>query len=322
VDRNALVVAALSATAAGAAAWALVAPLLSGERRAEKRQHALVGDAKSRRAERTAVSRRDQVAASLKELEDKQTKKRVSLETKLVRAGLDWSKKRFYLTSAGLGLALAFAALTVSGSPLLALGALFTGGFGLPQWMLIVLKKRRIGKFIEELPNAVDVIVRGIRSGLPVGDCLRIIAREAREPVRGEFRMIVESQAMGLTLAEAVGRLFDRMPVPEANFFAIVISIQSKAGGNLSEALGNLSKVLRERRKMAAKIQAMSMEAKASAGIIAALPFTVAALTWMTSPNYIELLWTTQAGKFGLVMAAFWMTLGCLVMKKMINFKF
>lgn len=322
MDRNALIAAGLMASAAGAAAWVLVLPLLSGERRAEKRQRALVGDPRTRRAERGAVNRRDQVAASLKEIEDRRATKRVSLETKLVRAGLDWSKRRFWLMSAALGVGLAFAALTMSGNPWLALGALFTGGLGLPQWILVILKKRRIDRFINELPNAVDVIVRGIRSGLPVGDCMRIIAREAREPVRGEFRTIVESQAMGLTLSEAVGRLFERMPVPEANFFAIVISIQSKAGGNLSEALGNLSKVLRERRKMAGKIKAMSMEAKASAAIIAALPFTVATLTWLTSPNYIELLWTTQTGKFALVMAAFWMATGCFVMKKMINFKF
>ena len=322
MDRNALVAAGLMAAAAGAAAWVTLVPLLSGEARAAKRQKALVGAPRARRAERTAVNRRDQVAASLKEVEGRQAKKRVSLETKLVRAGLGWSKRRFYLVSAALGLGLAFVALTVAGSPLLALGALFTGAFGLPQWILHFLKKRRIQRFINELPNAVDVIVRGIRSGLPVGDCLRIIAREAREPVRGEFKTIVEAQAMGLTLAEACGRLFERMPVPEANFFGIVISIQSKAGGNLSEALGNLSKVLRERRKMAGKIKAMSTEATASAGIIAALPFIVATLTWLSSPNYIELLWTTRAGNFGLVAAAFWMTCGCVVMKQMINFKF
>jgi tight adherence protein B len=322
VDRNALIVAALIAAAAGAVAWAVLGPLLSGEARAAKRQKALVGDPRTRRAERNSVNRRDQVAASLKELDDRKANKRVSLETKLVRAGLAWTKGRFYLMSAALGLGLGFATLVVSGSPILAFGALFSGALGLPQWLLVYLKKRRIDRFVDELPNAVDVIVRGIRSGLPVGDCLRIIAREAREPVRGEFKTIVESQAMGMTLAEAVGKLFERMPVPEANFFAIVISIQSKAGGNLSEALGNLSKVLRERRKMAGKIKAMSMEAKASAGIIAALPFIVATLTWLSSPSYIELLWTTQAGKFGLVAAAVWMSMGVFVMKRMIAFKF
>lgn len=322
METDSLLVAALVATAAGAVAWVFLGPLLSGEARGEKRQKALVGDPRARRVDRTAVNRRDQVAQSLKELESREKKTRVSLEVKLVRAGLDWSRKRFYLTSAGLGLGLATAALVLSGSPILALAALFTGGFGLPQWVLVFLKRRRIDRFVAELPNAVDVIVRGIRSGLPVGDCLRIIAREAREPVRGEFKAIVESQAMGLTLGEAVGRLFERMPVPEANFFGIVISIQSKSGGNLSEALGNLSKVLRERRKMSGKIKAMSMEAKASAGIIAALPFTVGILTWLSSPNYIELLWTTQTGKFGLIAAAFWMSCGVFVMKKMINFRF
>lgn len=312
----------LIALAAGALAWVFLGPLLSGEARAAKRQKALVGDPRTRRGDKSVVNRREQVAQSLKELEARETKARVSIETKLVRAGLDWTKRQFYLISAGLGLVLGLAGLMLSGSPLLALGGLFTGAFGLPQWLLIFLKNRRIDRFVAELPNAVDVIVRGIRSGLPIGDCLRIIAREARDPVRAEFRTIVETQAMGLTMAESVLRLPERMPVPEANFFAIVISIQSKSGGNLSEALGNLSRVLRERRKMSEKIKAMSMEAKASAGIIAALPFIVATLTWISSPNYIELLWTTQAGKFGLVAAAFWMTCGVLVMKKMINFKF
>jgi tight adherence protein B len=167
----------------------------------------------------------------------------------------------------------------------------------------------------------MDVIVRGVRAGLPLGDCFRIIASEAQEPVRSEFRAIMETMALGVPLSESVTKLYERVPVTEANFFAIVIAVQQKAGGNLAEAIGNLSKVVRERKKMKSKIAAMSMEAKASAGIIAALPFVVALLTYLSSPRYIELLWTTQAGKVALAASSLWMMTGVLVMKKMITFR-
>jgi tight adherence protein B len=171
-------------------------------------------------------------------------------------------------------------------------------------------------------PDAVDVIVRGVKAGLPLGDCLRIIASEAQEPVRSEFRTVVESQTIGISMGDACAKLFERMPLPEANFFGIVISIQQKAGGNLSEALANLSRVLRDRKKMKAKIQAMSMEAKASAVIIAALPFAVMILVYISSPNYIELLWTHPTGRMMMACCAVWMMVGVFVMKKMINFDF
>ena len=119
--------------------------------------------------------------------------------------------------------------------------------------------------------------MRGLKSGLPLGDCIRIVANEAQEPVKTEFRKIIEQQAVGMPLAEAVATLYERMPVSEANFFVIVIAIQSKAGGSLSDALGNLSKVLRDRKKIKQKIAALSMEAKASACIIGSLPIVAIA---------------------------------------------
>jgi tight adherence protein B len=153
-------------------------------------------------------------------------------------------------------------------------------------------------------------------------DSLKLIAAESEEPVRSEFRSIIETQTIGIPIGEACLKLFERMPVPEANFFGIVISIQQRAGGNLSEALGNLSKVLRDRKKMKAKIQAMSMEAKASAGIIGALPIAVMTLVWITSPQYISLLWTEPLGRMMLAACAVWMSIGIFVMRKMINFDF
>jgi tight adherence protein B len=203
-----------------------------------------------------------------------------------------------------------------------ALGAAFAAGIGAPRWLLSYLKKKRESRFIEELPNAIDVIVRGVKAGLPIGDCIRIIAAETQEPVKSEFRTIAESTAVGMPLAEACGKLYDRMPLSEANFFGIVIAIQQKAGGSLSEALGNLSRVLRERKKMRSKIVAMSMEAKASAAIIAALPIVVMVLVYLTSPKYIELLWTHQLGRVMLAVSAVWMLMGTLVMRRMINFDF
>jgi tight adherence protein B len=195
-------------------------------------------------------------------------------------------------------------------------------GLGLPRWILGFLKRRREKVFLNIFPDAVDVIVRGVKAGLPLGDCLKIIANEAQEPVRSEFRAVVETQTIGMPVGEACLKLYESIPLPEANFFGIVVSIQQKAGGNLSEALGNLSRVLRERKRMQAKIRAMSMEAKASAAIIGALPPVVMMLVYITSPNYIELLWTTPVGRMMLVACAMWMTMGVFVMKKMINFDF
>jgi tight adherence protein B len=198
----------------------------------------------------------------------------------------------------------------------------FAAGGGLPFWILRFLKKRRESRFLAAFPDAVDVIVRGIKAGLPLLDSLKLIAAESEEPVRGEFLSIIETQTIGIPIGEACLKLFERMPVPEANFFGIVISIQQRAGGNLSEALGNLSKVLRDRKKMKAKIQAMSMEAKASAGIIGALPPAVMTIVWITSPQYISLLWTEPLGRMMLAACAVWMSMGVFVMRRMINFDF
>lgn len=205
---------------------------------------------------------------------------------------------------------------------LAAVGLAFAAGFGLPRWMLGYLKRRREKQFLKALPDAVDVIVRGIKAGLPLFDSIKVVAADAPEPLRTEFLAIIETQAIGMPLGEACGRLFERMPVPEANFFGIVVAIQQKSGGNLSEALGNLSKVLRDRKKMSEKIQAMSMEAKASAGIIGSLPPIVMLLVYLSTPDYISLLWTHPTGQLMLVASAVWMGIGIFVMKKMINFDF
>ncbi len=176
-------------------------------------------------------------------------------------------------------------------------------------------------EFIANFPNAIDIIVRGVKSGLPLGDTMRIAANESDEPVRGEFRKIMQAMTIGLTLPEAVERMAQRVPVAETNFFSIVISIQGQAGGNLSEALGNLSRVLRERKKMKAKIVAMSMEAKASAAIIGLVPFVVVGALYVSSPKYVSLLWTTGHGRMIAGIAVGWMAIGVAMMKKMVSFE-
>jgi len=316
----------LGTLAAGGVAWVFIYPLLSGERRADQRKASIarsqpvVAAGTGRAAPKV---RREQVEETLKEIEiRRKNAKSPPLSLRIAQAGLSLSKRQFLLISAGLGL-LAFAGAFLMGLGLLpALGMAFAAGFGKPRWLLSFLKKRRERKFIEGFADAVDVIVRGVKAGLPLGDCLKVIASDAAEPVKGEFRAIVETQTIGMPVGEACTRLYESMPLAEANFFGIVISIQQKAGGNLSEALGNLSRVLRDRKKMQAKIRAMSMEAKASATIIGALPIAVMILVYITSPTYIELLWTTPLGRLMLASCAVWMSIGVFVMKKMINFDF
>jgi tight adherence protein B len=241
---------------------------------------------------------------------------------RIAQAGLSWSKRKFLVISGMLGAAGFLLALGLNAGLLGAAGMAFAGAFGLPRWLLKFLKKRREAKFLKGFPDAIDVIVRGIKAGLPLLDSIRVITNDSPEPICSEFRAIVETQSFGLPLGDACAKLYERIPVAEANFFGIVISIQQKAGGNLSEALGNLSRVLRDRKKMRAKIQAMSMEAKASASIIGSLPPAVATLVYITSPHYIELLWTEQLGRMMMGGCAFWMFIGVMVMRKMINFDF
>jgi tight adherence protein B len=262
------------------------------------------------------------VEASLKELEEKTKQQKPSLTVRIAQAGLTWSKRQFILISATIGFVLFMVALTIGPGLVPAIAIGFAGAFGVPRWLLSYLKKRREVKFLDNFPDAVDIIVRGVKAGLPLLDCMKMVATEAPEPIKTEFRVIVDTQAIGMPLGEACNKLYERTPLPEANFFAIVVSIQQKAGGNLSEALGNLSRVLRDRKKMKAKIRAMSQEAKASAGIIGSLPIAVMILVSLTSKDYITLLFTEPLGHLMLAGSAFWMMCGVLVMRKMINFDF
>jgi tight adherence protein B len=319
-----LALAFLAATTIGGLAWVFVYPLLSGERKAQQRRASFARtEPVARQAEKSQRSRREQIEGSLKEVEERRLKqKNVAIGSRLTQAGLNWSKQKFFTISGILGAFGFFVPLLLGGGPIAAIGLAFAAGFGLPRWMLNFLKKRREKQFLRALPDAVDVIVRGIKAGLPLFESIKVVAADAPEPLKSEFMAIIETQAIGMPLGEACTRLYERMPLPEANFFGIVVAIQQKSGGNLSEALGNLSKVLRDRKKMSEKIQAMSMEAKASAAIIGALPPIVMLLVYLSTPDYISLLWTHPIGRLMLAGCVVWMSCGIFVMKKMINFDF
>ena len=317
-----LIIVGLAMLCAAGIFYVFAYPRLSGEAKREQRQKSLKAPTQ-KRGDRTvdAAKRRAQIAETLKDLDSKNKRKR-SFQDRLSQAGLEMTAQRFFMASGAFGVVVGGLMFYLNGDPLVALVAAIVGGAGVPQWVLRFLFKRRIKKFVAEFPNAVDVIIRGVKAGLPLGDCLRIIAVEAAEPVRTEFRKIIESQGIGMSIPESVERLHGSVPIAEANFFSIVINLQSKSGGNLSEALGNLSRVLRERKKMALKIKAMSSEAKTSAGIIGAMPFFVAFAVWVTTPDYISILWTVTTGRIVLGICAVWMGIGIFVMRKLINFDF
>lgn len=306
--------------------YVILDPILSGTHKAEKRKDLIAGGAKIKRDAREGLveaTRRKQVQDALKEMEEKsRKKKKVSMRLRLQRAGLEHLKvKTFYVLSLISALVLTLI-LFLFQVPIyiVALGPL-VGGFGLPRYVLSYLTKKRQKVFLREFVNAIDIIVRGVKAGLPFNDCLQIITTEVGEPVKSEFINLVEQQRVGVPVDQALGKLYDRVPLQEVNFFSIVVSIQLKVGGNISEALSNLTKVLRDRHKLRAKVQAVSMEAKSSAAIIGCLPLVVMGGVSVTNPDYIKILFTHPTGHMILGGSALTMLTGVLVMRWMINFK-
>ena len=273
-----------------------------------------------------ALKRRKQVSDSLEKLDERNKDRNAailnpSLEGRIMQAGMSTSLPQFYAVSAVVGV-IGLVVPLVLGQPLWICACIaFVAAFGLPRFHVNRKRKKRCKAFLKEFPNALDIIVRAIKSGLPLNDGIRLIAQEAKEPVKTEFQRIVENQQMGMSTPDAIGKMYERMPIPEANFFGIVIAIQSQAGGNLSEALGNLSSVLRSRKAMREKVGALSMEAKASGAIIAALPFVVAALVTFVDPDFLLPLWERETGNMLLMIAAGLMVIGVGIMKKMITFE-
>jgi tight adherence protein B len=313
----------LLAGALAVAMGSLAFVFLGGDTRADQRRMAIAkSDVKARATTIDRAVKKKQIAESLLELEKNSKRKRVDLQTRIEQAGLSIRRQQYLLIFVVIGLVLGALTYFKTRNPFVAALVAAMVVVGLPNFVLARLRARRIKKFIDAFPSALDIIVRGVRAGLPLGDTLRIIAAEAQEPVRTEFRKVVESQQLGISVPDAVAKLARRVPVTETNFFAIVIEIQSKAGGNLSEAIGNLSKTVRERKKMKGKIAAMSMEAKASAAIIGVVPFVVTGALYAVSPDYISLLFTTNHGRLILAIGLGWMSIGAAMMKKMISFDF
>lgn len=316
------------ALSAGFIIYVVASPYLSGNRQATKRIQGVTENKNVRTARRVkddeVQNRRKQVTDTLKDLEDRQkVTEKVSLRLRLQRAGLDMTPKAYWIASAISGVACGIGAIVTAPSmPVVALAAVVIGGLGLPRWIVNFMTKRRQAKFLAEFANAIDVIVRGVKSGLPLNECLKIISTESPSPIKEEFQDICEHQRVGVPLSECFEKMRSRLPLAEVKFFGIVIGIQQQAGGNLSEALGNLTGVLRDRKRMQMKISAMSSEAKASAYVLGALPFIVMAMVYLSAPDYILILFRTTMGNFLLLAAGFWMSMGVLVMRKMINFKF
>ena len=320
-----LVVALFAMLALGGVAFAFA----GGDERTQKRVSAVAKSKAAGRAAKTqvdAAQKRKNVAALLKDVEKNQTalreKSKPTMRRRLEQAGFPNAKPRtFWIICGALGLVTALVCLVTGQSKLALVLAVFAASFGLPRWVLGYLAGRRKKLFTKEFANAIDVIVRSVRSGLPTNEALRIVARESPDPVGAEFKRLVEGLKVGVTLEQGLKKMHESMPTAEVGFFAIVMTIQAKSGGNLSEALSNLAFVLRDRKRLEGKIKAMSSEAKASAGIIGSLPPVVMGLVWLTTPAYINLLFSERVGNLMLAACAFWMGIGIMVMRGMINFK-
>lgn len=326
-----MVVALFGAIAVTAMFGAIIMMVMSGRDRTSKRIATATEGRNQKiasiKARETASYRKKAVSDSLKEIDDKKNKdKKVSLRLRLERAGLSITPKTFWLLSIVSGIVSALLIYTSLESSTLqvvaALIGLFVGMFGLPRWMLAKITSRRQQKFLKVMANSMDIIVRGVKSGLPLNECLQIIARESPEPVQSEFKELVDEIRVGVPVPEALERMSERMPLPEVRFFTIVVGIQQTSGGNLSEALDNLASVLRDRIKMQMKVKAMSAEANASAMVLGSLPPAVGILMNVFNPKYMDPLFTTSTGNFLIAIGVCMMTMGVLIMRKMINFKF
>ena len=244
-----------------------------------------------------------------------------ALALRLHRTGKNWTISQYVYASVGLGLALAVLVFLKSGAPLLALGVGVLGGAGIPHMVVGFFVNKRNDSFTSKFPDAIELLVRGLRSGLPVTETLGVVASEVPGPVGEEFKMVNERIKIGRTMEDALQETADRLQTPEFNFFCITLAIQRETGGNLAETLSNLADVLRKRAQMKLKIKAMSSESKASAYIIGALPFAVFVMIYWINPEYMKNFFVDQrlivAGGGGLI----WMSIGAFIMAKMINFE-
>jgi tight adherence protein B len=243
------------------------------------------------------------------------------LQLRLTQTGRTWTLSQYVMASAGLALVMTLL-LNLRGVPLLlAIPVGLLVGIGIPHWVIGKLIKRRVGKFTARFPDAIELMVRGLRSGLPISETIGIVADELPPPVSVEFRAVADKMKIGRTMDAALQETAARLATPEFQFYVISLAIQRETGGNLAETLSNLAEVLRKRSAMKLKIRAMSSESKASAWIVGSLPFIVFALIWFINGSYMQNFFVDQrlmiAGGIGL----FWMSLGAFIMSKMVNFE-
>lgn len=285
----------------------------------------LSGNIKEKLKVEDSGARRKQIEETLGKIEERQSakkKKAKSLESRLIQANWKTKPQKFTIISAIIALIFCVVPFVLGAKPLLCVGLGFVVGFGIPRFILNSAINRRQAKFTSHFADAMDIIVRGVRTGLPLGDCLKIIAHESPAPLGEEFRRVVEGESLGIPIEVCLEQLYERMPISEVNFFSTVLNIQKTTGGNLGEALANLSKVLRGRKILREKIKALSAEAKVSSMIIGSLPIVVMLLVTVASPDYMTELYYTETGQRNLMIGAVMMVMGTLMMKKMINFKF
>ena len=333
IDFSDPIVIGMAAIGMAAMLFALALPYLNKDTDSERIKNVTASRSRkvaARSAADVASSRKKAVADSLKDVEQRRFRpaEKANLRNRLQQAGLDIQTREYWLISATLGIVVA--SLTYMNVPAKLGPAAFAlagvaggvGMLGLPSFILNKMIKRRQNKFVSNLANALDIVVRGVKTGLPLNECLGIVARESPEPIASEFKEVVDQQRLGVPLGEALERLVTRMPTPEVKFLAIVISIQQSAGGNLSEALGNLAQVLRDRHSLKLKVKALSAEALASAMVLGSLPPIVILLLHLSSPTYLVPMFTTNTGSVMLGAGLFWMSCGILMMRKMINFKY
>ncbi len=244
-----------------------------------------------------------------------------ALATRLDRTGKPWTVVQYLYASLGIALAVTVIVFLRSGAPLLSLGIGLAFGAGIPHFVVNYFIKKRTNDFNSKFPDAIELLVRGLRSGLPVTETLSVVAQEVPGPVGLEFKSVVERIKIGRTMEESLQDTADRLNIPEFNFFCITLAIQRETGGNLAETLSNLADVLRKRAQMKLKIRAMSSESKASAYIVGSLPFIVFGMIWWINPAYLGGFFTDDrlivTGLGGMV----WMSIGAFIMAKMVSFE-
>lgn len=315
------VIAGLVLVAVSAGIWAVLSKQGAERDQSQLRLRRFVGTAVS--SARQGESGEDEVRRTAKAiLARRRTGPSMSLRIALQQAGLLWHVWTVPIVVICLSVLLGGSGSLMGLSPLIAGMFGLTTGPGAFLMFLRVRRNRRKKAMEKDFPAALDIIIRGVKTGLPLNDCLRMVSREIADPLGAEFGLMVEQQSHGLPMAEAVDRLADRVPLTEAGFFAIVIGLQTKTGGRLAESLDNLASVLRARVQLKAKIRSMSSEAKASGSIIAALPVVVTLLVYISSPAYITLLFSEPVGNVVLVVSGLWMLIGVFVMSKMIAFDY